>query len=141
MTAYTNVTNDDWVTTTTHPSAAERLAASLHEAAPKNHAPGPLIRSICQGSDAHLPQATAILAADPTLASDIEDGTELRLLREALPERWYMSVGDFSGSWTVGASDDAIFYDRFDDTPNVQGTGPTLAAAAKACREALEATR
>lgn len=51
----------------------EALAVALHRAAPKNHAPGPLIRSICQGSDAHLTHAAAILANLPAPRSPEPD--------------------------------------------------------------------
>lgn len=118
------------MTTTTHPSAVERLAAALFQA--PDICPGD-----CENGEHRAADAAAILAADPTLASDIEDGTELRLLRAALDDGEGTEVelsedpsDDSSVRWMV----------RFLDAGQY-GMGPTLAAAAKACREALEATR
>ncbi len=86
--------------------------------------------------------ASAILAADPTLAQDIEDGRALRELREALPDewddplltiQWYRWEG--GPRWTVSPQDAAAE----PSSVNRAGRGPTIAAAADACREALVA--
>lgn len=143
------------MTTTTHPSAVERLAAALDIAmrrnllvAQRSDAEHPSIADIVveQGwSDAVRGMAESMLAerfgldtADPTLAQDIEDGTELRLLREAAkkePDETSVGVGQRWGDdgWTVSVA-------RWGG-PSTVMNGPTLAAAARACRDALEGAK
>lgn len=69
--------------------------------------------------------------ADATLAQDIEDGAALRLLREALPKAWTVYLTDCSSDVHI----------RVWDTTRTQIShhAPTIAAAADACRAALEA--
>lgn len=97
--------------------------------------------------DANLAYARDLLAADPALAQAIEDGTELALLREALPVGWADPLITFQFyrfeaemSWSVGVQD----CDAPEDAMGLahrSGYGPTLAEAARACREALEARK
>lgn len=76
--------------------------------------------------------ASAILAADPTLAQDIEDGRALRELLEAFAHRgrpeYHLMLRrrGTDGHWML----DAFHSDG-------RRRSPTIAAAADACREAL----
>lgn len=101
-------------------TAAERLAAALADEAYQSDA-----------SHADIARATRILAADPTLAQDIEDGRALRELREALPAGGYRFVE------VRRAEDGEVAVTFYESGGEVIGYGPTIAAAADACREAL----
>lgn len=76
-----------------------------------------------------------LLTADADLAQDIEDGAALRRLREALPEGWTLSLYQHLGDtpWAVAVYDDL--------GKRLRREGDTTAAAADACRVALEAGR
>ena len=87
-------------------------------------------------------KADAILAADPHLAQDIEDGRGVRELREVLP-----AGQNFAQVYTPYATSEPDDPDQFEVTVigatvfrRIWGTGPTLAAAVEACRAALEGT-
>ena len=104
-------------------SAAERLAAALAAAGMVTVA---------------TVYAEEMADADPDLAQDIEDGAALRRLREALPEGRSFQCG-----WSPSVQS---FYCHDEDAEwggdiRVNGYGPTIAAAADACRVALEASR
>lgn len=121
-------------------SAQERLAASVTQRTRIDD--GWLTLS----DNGRAQMAAAILAADPTLAQDIEDGTELRLLREALPEGergWGIYISHSPervvGQWDVRVTRDPYFGD--DSGRRAIAIEGTLAAAARACREALEARK
>lgn len=89
--------------------------------------------------------ALALLAADPTLAQDIEDGRALRELRASLDDggwhpievRWWSPVS----LPTISAVEIQV---RVRVRPRFfvdSGNHPTIAEAADACRKALEARR
>lgn len=89
--------------------------------------------------------AGTMVAADPTLAQDIADGQALRLLRDALPKGWDMTVRTFASRWCVEVWDPYYPPGR-DDPPQpryleIAGTAGTIAEAADACRKALEERR
>ena len=79
--------------------------------------------------------ADDLLTADADLAQDIEDGAALRRLREALPEGGTLSLYQHLGDtpWAVAVYDDL--------GKRLRREGDTTAAAADACRVALEAGR
>lgn len=78
-----------------------------------------------------------MFAADPHLAQDIEDGAALRRLREALPENTYFEVESPLDGFGWDITIESIY-----GGPSVaQAEGSTLAQAADACREAIEAQR
>lgn len=113
--------------------AQERLAAALHGDPTRCYADDHRHEvAVCTGI------AEYALAADTHLAQDIEDGAALRRLRDALramPEPWDCSVQpshDEPGAyiWPVANPPLAEHF-----------TGRTIAAAADAAREALEASR
>lgn len=113
-------------------SARERLAAALLESSEKLDD----WLHLMPGEDATT-CVVHILAVDPHLAQDIEDGAALRRLREALGEEWGGPNvdGSFGGGWRVqvwtGRGAGAVITEK----------RSTIAEAADACREALEATR
>lgn len=90
--------------------------------------------------EAFGPDEDAILAADPHLAQDIADGEALRRLREADPEGDVTITPLTGGGW----GEDRFFVRSKSRTGHrryryLDGTAPTIAEAADACREALEA--
>ena len=111
---------------------AERLAAALDE---------------CGFLDTAFPpsnprNAARIPAADPDLAQDLADGQALRLLREALPEGatiksfWWRPKGVLSCTVMTEWSELPPGRKRYVHHRK-NGTGPTIAEAADACRAAL----
>lgn len=82
---------------------------------------------------------TTLLTADPDLAQDIEDGAALRRLRSACEAGgWTFSVEPWYAMEHVGFR--VCLYSRRGGS-YTESTGPTIAAAADACRVALEASR
>ena len=89
---------------------------------------------------------TTLLTADPDLAQDIADGEALRRLREALPEGWRMEVRVnpfrrdplFVVACAIGPSRGRGRAALFESGHSMTGS---IAAAADACRVALEASR
>jgi hypothetical protein len=81
-----------------------------------------------------IDHAFHILDRDQHLAQDIEDGRALRMLREALPGWWITVTSTYGRGFKVlcepplGVPSPARY---------PSGGGPTIAAAADACREAL----
>jgi len=104
-------------------SARDRLAAALasaeYEADPR---------------EAEFQFADQMLAADPHLAQDIEDGAALRRLREALPERSSMDASITGGEWRVAWY---IGPRRGHPARGTHAIAPTIATAADKAREAL----
>ena len=77
--------------------------------------------------------ADDLLTADADLAQDIEDGAALRRLREVLPEGWTSALYHYEADdWSVVA---------YGPGTKVRREGRSLAAAADACRVALEVGR
>lgn len=105
-------------------NAVERLAAALREALG--------------------PDQQAILAADPHLAQDIEDGAALRRLAAAVPDGWeaVVRVGGWH-KWPMVEVWDPAYPVGRDDPPQPRyiSSEATIAQAADACREAIEAQR
>lgn len=115
-------------------TAQERLASAMVEGVPAQYSKAGGAPSTWAQED-----AAAILRADPDLAQDIADGQALRLLREALPDGWEMSVDlyrdDLPGvQWKASAYAARMPVAR-------AAYGATIAEAADACRKALEARR
>lgn len=104
-------------------SAVERLAAALSGS---THYDGIAARFDGRAQNA--------LAADPHLAQDLEDGAALRRLKEALPDGWDIAIDVRGNGWVIR------LYDR-ENKAQVREYGDTIAAAADACREAIEAKR
>ena len=105
-------------------SAAERLAAALAAAGMVTVA---------------TVYAEEMADADPDLAQDIEDGAALRRLRSACEAGgWTFSVEPWYAMEHVGFR--VCLYSRRGGS-YTESTGPTIAAAADACRVALEASR
>lgn len=108
-------------------SAAKRLAVARFAAGPPRF-------DLSIADD-----AVALLAADPDLAQDIEDGRALRELRAAAGatphgiDWFYQSSGvaDTDGTWARAWA--------WSEDGMVERFGPTIAAAADACRAALTA--
>ena len=123
-------------------NARERLAATLAKACETESVGGV---GLVRRHDDHPTRclrdhdgfAAALLATDDTLAADIEDGAALRRLREAVGKGGQVYVGTVShetDEWEVLCLPLAA-------SVHERGTGPTIAAAADACREAIEADR
>ena len=80
---------------------------------------------------------------------DATDGEALRRLREALPEGWKFSEltrDFFNAGWRVAlmgpVTGERCSHGQNHERPrHASGTGPTIAAAADAAREAIEAGR
>ena len=77
--------------------------------------------------------ATGVLAADPTLAQDIEDGRALRELREALPEGMAWDIEH----WPTREAAFQVAIRSADWRHITTAAAPTIAEAADACRAAL----
>lgn len=84
------------------------------------------------------------LTADPDLAQDIEDGAALRRLAAVVPDGWE-AVARFGGwhKWPMVEVWDPAYPPSRDDPeqPRYISSEATLAAAADACRVALEEGR
>lgn len=111
-------------------TAQERLAAAIHPSGYLRITDTDTGEDIVRWPTADI--ARSILAADPTLAQDIEDGAALRRLREALQAGWWLSVDGDDTGWRASA------YPRSMVAMVTVGRGTTIADAADACRAALE---
>jgi hypothetical protein len=118
-------------------SAAERLAEALADIQMFTQRPK---------RDA-LMLAQSLVAVDPSLAADIEDGAALRRLSGA-NGTWTISnvrtagrgVGYAAEAWTYGTGR-LVKVLGHDDQDMMPPTFATIAEAADACREAIEAQR
>jgi len=123
-----------------------RLAAALHETARKNHnlGEGPM-RSVCLSAYSHETRASAILAADPTLAADLALAAAVRADNEVEPPNeaiWRdLPQSRHEGFWfTVDSLAEEIAANWLLDAPMYRGDQPRRLAAAiiKAAKEASE---
>lgn len=86
--------------------------------------------------------ADDLLTADADLAQDIEDGAALRRLRAALPQDWEAVPRIAREDIAVEVWSPSGGGSYFEPPqPDIYKSGPTIAAAADACRVALEAGR
>jgi hypothetical protein len=111
-------------------SAAERLAAAVTLANGDSLEPG-------WGKDHGERFADGMLSVDPHLAQDIEDGRALRELREAAGPGWHpVTIWFWDDSMLVDGPEFKVEV-KVRDRVFRRASGPTIAAAADAAREAL----
>jgi predicted RNase H-like HicB family nuclease len=117
-------------------SPQERLAAAICDAGTGHYRDWSHDEAAAVMDPDHEGAAAAILDADPHLAQDIADGQALRLLREAKPYGFFLTIEESyhdRGGWLVTA------HEPEGVASAEQGEGTTIAEAADACRKALEA--